>query len=415
MATGDTFGLVVSLVLLAVVLVVAVTNPHRPPESVVAVAAAAAVLVLGAVSLDDARDELSRLAPVLVFLVAVLVLGGGCAREGVFTALGAWLARSHSGAGSLLLSVFGVAAAVTSVLSLDATVVLLTPVVLTAAGSLGISARPYVYATGHVANTGSLLLPTGNLTNLLALSAAGLTLVHFTALMLLPWLLVLAIEYLVLRRYFREDLAAPLQEVGDEDIPTPWFALVVLGLTLLGFVATSLIGIEAYWAAIGGAAVLAAHTLATGKGDLLGVAKSADVPFLLFVMGLAVVVRAAVENGLGDAVDHLVPTRSSFFALLLTAAIAMVMANLVNNLPALLILLPSAAAVGQLAVLAVLIGVNVGPNLSYPGSLATLLWRRVLRTHGIVPSLRRFTILGLLTAPACVVAAVAGLWLAGQV
>ena len=64
------------------------------------------------------------------------------------------------------------------------------------------------------------------------------------------------------------------------------------------------------------------------------------------------------------------------------AAVAAVLANMVNNLPAVLVLLPLVAASGPAAVLAVLIGVNIGPNLTYVGSLANLLWRRVLGGRG---------------------------------
>jgi len=96
--------------------------------------------------------------------------------------------------------------------------------------------------------------------------------------------------------------------------------------------------------------------------------------------------------------------------LLVLATIGAVLANIVNNLPALLILLAPAAAISPLAILAVLIGVNVGPNLTYVGSLATLLWRKVLRGRGLEPSLRRFTVLGLLTVPIGLVVAVVSLW-----
>jgi arsenical pump membrane protein len=412
-------GLVVSLVLLMTVLGVAIVRPHRGTDSFVAISAAVLLLVSGVVDWSDARDELRLLAPVLIFLAAVLVLGACCAYEGVFVAVGRWLARRHSGGGRLLLAVFVVAAVVTSVLSLDATVVLLTPVVLSAAGRLGVSPRPYVYATGHVANSGSLLLPTGNLTNLLALSAAGLTLVHFAGLMLLPWLAVLALEYGVHRVFFRDDLARSAvptdhdDPTSSADAKTPTFAFIVLAATLAGFVATSIIGVEAYWAAVGGALLLSAHVLLTRQAPVLRVLAAMDVQFLLFVIGLAVVVRAAVENGLGDAFGHLLPANESLAALVAMAGVGAVLANLVNNLPALLILLPTAGAVGSLAVLAVLIGVNVGPNLTYPGSLATLLWRRVLRDHDLVPSLRRFTVLGLLTVPAGLAIGVTALWTAG--
>src|SRR5207253_9831918 len=107
----------------------------------------------------------------------------------------------------LLVVVFVIAATVTAALSLDATVVLLTPVVFAAAATLGAPARPAVYACGHLANSASLLLPVSNLTNLLAFAASGLGFLRFSGLMALPWLSVVAVEYLVLRRFFAADLA----------------------------------------------------------------------------------------------------------------------------------------------------------------------------------------------------------------
>lgn len=91
------------------------------------------------------------------------------------------------------------------------------------------------------------------------------------------------------------------------------------------------------------------------------------------------------------------------------------LANLINNLPAVLVLLPLTAAAGPGAVLAVLLGVNIGPNLTYAGSLATLLWRRIVHGHGQDVELGEFTRLGLLATPAALVSAVAALWLSLQV
>ena len=102
-------------------------------------------------------------------------------------------------------------------------------------------------------------------------------------------------------------------------------------------------------------------------------------------------------------------------ALLGAAALAAVLANLLNNVPAVLVLLPAAAAAGPATVLAVLIGVNVGPNLTPTGSLATLLWRRVLRERDAEPPLGEFLRLGLLTVPPALVLGTVALWLALQV
>jgi arsenical pump membrane protein len=88
------------------------------------------------------------------------------------------------------------------------------------------------------------------------------------------------------------------------------------------------------------------------------------------------VVRAVSANGLGDVVRHVVPAGDGFVSLLAVAAVAALISNLINNLPATLLLLPIVAVGGVGPALAMLIGVDVGPNLSYPGSLATLLWRR---------------------------------------
>jgi arsenical pump membrane protein len=138
--------------------------------------------------------------------------------------------------------------------------------------------------------------------------------------------------------------------------------------------------------------------------------RAADLPFLLFVLGLGVVVRAVTDHGLGSALAPLLPGGTSLPALLATAAVAAVLANVCNNLPAVLVLLPLAAPSGAGAVLAVLLGVNIGPNLTYTGSLATLLWRRILHTRGAAPELGEFTRLGLLTVPAALVLGVLALW-----
>src|SRR5581483_2861022 len=95
----------------------------------------------------------------------------------------------------------------------------------------------------------------------------------------------------------------------------------------------------------------------------------------------------------------LVPSGASLLDLLAIAAVSAALANVVNNLPATLILLPVTAGLGTGPLLAMLVGVNVGPNLTYPGSLATLLWRRMLRAQAVDVDLVEFTRLGLLTVP----------------
>jgi len=401
-----------SAVLLVVVLACALVRPWGWPEAVVAVPAAAVILGTGAISPDHARAEAEQLGPVIGFLAAVLVLAQMCDDEGLFRTCGAWMARTAAERPRrLLLAVFVLASVITAVLSLDAAVVLLTPVVFATAAGLGARPKPHVYACTHLANTASLLLPVSNLTNLLAFAASGLSFTRFAALMALPWLVAVGAEYAVFRRFFATDLDAGARARPAAEPPeVPVFVLAVVACTLAGFVLTSAIGLNPAWAALAGAAVLAARALVQRRTTPAAIGAAANLPFLVFVLALGIVVRAVVDNGLAGALGHLVPGGTALPSLLGTAALSALLANMINNLPAVLVLLPLAAAGGPGAVLAVLIGVNIGPNLTYTGSLATLLWRRIVREHDSDVDLAEFTRLGLLTVPAALMLAVLALW-----
>ena len=401
----------------------AVIRPRGWPEAVAAAPAAVILIAVGAIPASAAGSAARQLGPVIGFLAAILVLAHLCDDDGLFLACGRWMARTSAGqsrlAGSrrLLAQVFVIAAVTTAVLSLDATVVLLTPVVFATAARLEVRARPHVYACTHLANSASLLLPVSNLTNLLAFAASGLAFGHFAALMAVPWLAAIGVEYAVFTRFFAADLNLNVRPRSDRahadqdgDARLPVFTIVVVALTLAGFAAASAAGVNPAWAAFAGAVVLAARALARRRVAPASLVRAADLPFLLFVLSLGIVVKAVTDNGLGRALAPLLPGGTSLPALLATAALAAALANVCNNLPAVLVLLPLAAPSGAGAVLAVLLGVNIGPNLTYTGSLATLLWRRILRHHGSAPDLGDFTRLGLLTVPAGLVIGVLTLW-----
>lgn len=408
-----------SCALLAVLLATAITRPKWLPEAAAAVPAAVLVIITGALPWHLARTGAGRLLPVLAFLGAILVVGHVCQQEGLFAAAGARLARASRGSPVRLLGgVFGLASFTTAVLSLDTTVVLLTPVVHDTATRLRVRPKPHVYACTHLANSASLLLPVSNLTNLLAFSVAGLSLIHFGALMAVPWLVAIAVEYAAFRWFFAGDLAVAgpaAARAADAPLPRiPRFALVTVLATLAGFALASLVGVNPAWAAAAGAAVLAAESLIRRQDHPAALVRAVSIPFLLFVLGLGIVVEAVVHNGLGAVLTRAIPAGSSLVSLLALAAMAALLANVVNNLPAVLVLLSVLAGRGLLAgpgpVLAVLIGVDVGPNLTYAGSLATLLWRRVLADRDQPTDLGEFTRLGLLTVPAGLVLVTVALW-----
>jgi arsenical pump membrane protein len=415
---SDGLALALALVVLAATLAVAVARPPYVSEAITAGVGAVLLVAVGAISLSGAGDALRALGPTVGFLAAMLVIAEGCRREGLFDAMGAVMARgSRASPRRLLAFVFVIAAAITAVLSLDATIVLLTPVVFATAARMRISARPQVYACAHLANSASLLLPVSNLTNLLAFHASHLSFLRFAALMVLPTLAAVGVEWIVFTRFFEGDLNRPRHTGTQPERPElPRFAVAVLACTLVGFAVSSVVGIAPVWFAAAGAVAITVPALARRTAAPVAVVRAAEPGFLIFVLGLGVIVQTASSNGLETAVRAVLPTGASLPALLAIAGLSAVFANLVNNLPATLMLIPVAAtAPGPGPVLATLVGVNVGPNLTYVGSLATLLWRRVLRAEDADAELGEFLRLGALTVPAGLVAATVLLWLALQV
>lgn len=411
---SDGPALALALLVLAATLAVAVARPPYVSEAIAAGVGAVLLVAVGAIGLSGAGDALKALGPTVGFLAAMLVIAEGCRRDGLFDAMGALMARGSGGSPRRLLAfVFVIAAAITAVLSLDSTIVLLTPVVFATAARMRISAKPQVYACAHLANSASLLLPVSNLTNLLAFHASHLSFLRFAALMVLPTIAVVGVEWVVFTRFFDGDLSRPrLPGTRPERPELPRFAITVLTCTLAGFALSSVVGIAPVWFAAAGAVAITIPALARKTVTPAALARAAEPGFLIFVLGLGVIVQAASDNGLDTAVRAVLPIGGSLPELLAIAGLSAVFANLVNNLPATLILIPVAATAGAPGpVLATLIGVNVGPNLTYVGSLATLLWRRVLHAEGAEVELSEFSRLGALTVPAVLAVSTLALWL----
>jgi arsenical pump membrane protein len=403
---------------LAGALTSAIVRRRLLPEWLVSLAGAALLVAVGAIGLAGTRRALADIGPTVGFLAALLVLAEGCRRQGVFEALGAYMSQRAVGRPrGLFALVFAASTAVTVVLGLDATVVLLTPIALVTAARLRVDPKPSVYACGHLANSASLLLPVSNLTNLLAFSTSRLSFARFALVMALPWAVAVAIEWIAMRSFFAPDLrtgvlAEQAPTAGPELAPATAYALIVLGLTLLGFGLSSLLSVAPVWFAVAGAALIVLPQLVIAGPRVARDLVSAVQPgFLVFVLALAVIVRAAAGNGLRSAVIALLPSGSTLPDLVLVALVAAAAANLLNNLPATLILVPVAGGLGLGPLLAVLVGVNVGPNLSYGGSLATLLWRRIIHPREVFVEVGEFTRLGVLTVLPALPAVAAALWL----
>ncbi|GAB2445492.1 ArsB/NhaD family transporter [Nocardioides hungaricus] len=393
---------------LVVLLVTAYRHPRARTELATGLATAAATLATGILGVAEVGSTLRHLGPVVLFLVTILVVADVCARAGLFAAAAARIRAATSGRpGRLFTGVFLLAALVTTVLSLDATVVLLTPVVVAAATAAGTSVWPGGHACLRMANSASLLLPVSNLTNLLAMPRLDLTFGGFAREMAPALLAVLAVEYAALRLLFRRELAAPAEprEHGADQAIEP-LPLVVVGLMLAGFAVGSPLGVDPGWTSTAAAVALVLWARHRGLVTWRAATAAAHPAFAVFVLCLGVVVAALSEGLLGDLVADLLPGGTSWLDLLAIALLATVLANLLTNLSATLLLVPLLAPLGDTAILAALLGLNVGSGLTYTGSLANLLWRRTLVGVGTAPSLAGLHRVSLLATPLSLFSAV---------
>jgi arsenical pump membrane protein len=353
----------------------------------------------------DLAHLVERVAPILVFLVAITLVAEICDLAGLFDVAAHYAARVARGHVVVLwLLVVVLAVAATTVLSLDTTAVLLTPVAITVARQVGASPLPFAMTTLWLANTGSLLLPVSNLTNLLALhpfSAIDVGTLGYIKLMAVPALTAVVVTAAVLWLLHRRDLTGrydtpPLAEPHDRLLTQ--VSGVVCVLLAVAFVA----GVQPALASVPAAGILVAATYWRAP-ELL---RRIRMPWLT-VIGICVlflVVDAALRFGLEAWLRTVVGHGTTLADLLRVSGLGALTSNGINNLPAYLALEPTVAdSPARLA--ALLVGVNTGPLVTMWGSVATLLWAQRCRSAGLEVTARHLAATGALCAVAVVAAA----------
>ena len=380
----------------------------------------AALLVLGLIFVAtgllpqaEADATIRRILPLLLFLGSVIVLAELTADASVFDVIAvrvAGLARGNYPALFVLCVFF--AAATTTVLNLDTTAVLLTPVMLALARKAGIAVIPLAMTTVWLANTASLLLPVSNLTNLLAANRVGLPAAAFASRMWPVQLTSVAVTMVFLWVFFwrrsvrgvdRYDPPPPLQPA---DPVLFWVAALACLLFLTVIVTT---GIQLGYAA----AMAAASVVAVFAVRKRAVLRPGLIPWrlLVFVVGLFLVVQTVSLHGLGTITQALIGTGDGAQGAFRAAATGAGLSNAVNNLPAYV----AGEAVIPFShheqLLALLIGTNVGPIVTPWASLATLLWYERCRSYDAVVPLRTFMLTGAGLALCCLAATVSALLL----
>ncbi|MEV4760800.1 SLC13 family permease [Micromonospora sp. NPDC049559] len=370
------------------------------------------LLAAGLVPASDAGATLRRVAPLLVFLAAVLVLAELATRAEFFDVLAARVAIAARGSYPALFAlVVGLAVLTTVILNLDTTAVLLTPVMLATAARAGIAPTPLAMTTVWLANTGSLLLPVSNLTNLLAADRLGLPVPRFAGRMALPAAVTLLVTAAGLWIFYwrRGRRARDRYEPPEPLAPRDRVLFGTAAATCAAFVAGILAGVPIEAVAVGGALVLLAAFAVRARGELSW--RLLPWQLLASVGGLFLIVDTLGRHGLTPLLRAAVGEDPGAPGVWRAAATGGVLANLINNLPAYLAGEAVVPAGHTDALLGLLIGTNVGPLVLPWASLATLLWLERCRSAGLRVEWGRFVGTGTVTAAVSLAGAVAALLL----
>lgn len=388
-------------------------------------AAGAVAVVTGILPWSEVQVLIARVGPIMGFVAAMTVVTDLASDAGVFQ-WGADRIRRRAGGRSYVLWLLLAAMAVLSTifLSIDTTAVLLTPVVVTVTRQTGLPVLPFALATVWLANTASLLLPVSNLTNLLAQhNLDGISPAGFATLMWASSLAAIIIPLAFIALVFRRDLQRRYAP-GPKKMIDPGSRTSIPGkhradrILLPGTAAVLLLLLPALvsglpvWlpASIAAVALLALFGFRRPRSLTINL-----VPWslLLFTSGLFLVMEAARYLGLPELAGQVAGRGEGFPELLRLAATGALASNVVNNLPAYLLVEPLADT--PLRTAALLIGVNAGPLITPWASLATLLWHDRLRKMNVLISWRGFALYGMIVAPVTLVAAVALLALTARV
>ena len=391
-----------------------ILRPFNWPEAIWAIGGAALLVGLRLIGPFDAWAGVVKGTDVYLFLTGMMLLSEVARENGLFD----WLAahatkRARGSATRLFLLIYVVGTIVTIFLSNDATAVVLTPAVAAAAkAAKAEKPLPYLFVCALIANAASFVLPISNPANLVIYGDHMPPLLQWLPRYALPSIASIVATYALLRWTQRRDLK---QEIAS-DIPIP--ALSKGGRTAAwGIVGTAivLVAASAFDIQLGLPTCLAglATTVVTLLRERKGpwsVVRGVSWGVLPLVTGLFVLVEALDKTGLIHALADLLQAavrRSPGEAAWGTGTVLAVASNLVNNLPAGLIAgnAVQIAQVPDAVRSAVLIGIDLGPNLSVTGSLATILWLNALRREGQTVSAWAFLKVGIVVMPPALILA----------
>ncbi|MGJ7545243.1 arsenic transporter [Variovorax sp. LT1R16] len=396
-----------------------IVRPGRWPEAVWAVGGALALVGAQLLPWREALQAVGKGLDVYLFLAGMMLISELARREGLFDFLAARAVHHARGsAPRLFFGIYAIGVVVTVFMSNDATAVVLTPAVYAAAKKAGARPLPYLLACAFIANAASFVLPISNPANLVIFGEHLPPLGAWFGQFALASVASIGVTYAVLRWLQRDALAAPIAQDIAQPVLSPagrWAGAGIASVAVV-LVATSALGGPLGAATLGASALACAGVLLRERSAPWALLRGVSWSVLALVAGLFVLVEGLVHSGLIPLLSHALreattasPTGTAFGS----GALVAVLCNLMNNLPAGLMagsVLASADAT-PLVRSAVAIGIDLGPNLSLTGSLATLLWLVAIRREGENVTAWQFLRVGAVAMPLALAAALGALYL----
>jgi arsenical pump membrane protein len=365
-------------------------RPFRLPEAVWAVTGGILVVAFGLIAPATAAHAVGEGGDVYLFLIGMMLLSEAARVHGLFDWTAAWAVRQANGSPRRLFAlVFGVGILVTTFLSNDATAVVLTPAVYAAAKRGRVNPMPLLFACAFVANAASFVLPISNPANLVLygehMPSLGLWLQSFA----LPSIVAIVITFVTLRFSQRVLLRGECEvDVPVPELPRP--ALLTFGgiaFTAIALLVASALDWQLGWPTCLAGIATAVVVQASVHQTPIPLLRQISWSVLPLVAGMFVLVEALASTGMIASLARVLANAASNDAGLAAAGaggIVALLSNVVNNLPAGLVAAQTLGMANppRVVVDAVLIGVDIGPNLSITGSLATILWLTAIRREG---------------------------------
>lgn len=404
----------ISLLTIALMLL----RPKKIAEAVWVCAGALFLVLLRLVPVKVAGHAVAEGLDVYLFLAGMMALAELGRSHGVFD----WLATAaiqHAGhsRARLFVLIYVAGMVVTIFMSNDATAVVLTPAVLAAVKKARAEPLPYLLSCAFIANAASFVLPISNPANLIVFHQSMPPLAQWLRVFLFASVLSIIATFGALYWYCRHDLRGGtetdiqnghLTHAGK--LALAGIALVAVALLIASAVGKDL-GLPTCITSVLVALVICAKERRSPAAILKGVSWSV-IPL---VAGLFILVEAINRVGaseLSQTTLRVLATWKPMLAALAASFGVGIGSNLINNLPLGLIAgtsMNQAHIAGSLRN-AVLVGIDLGPNLSVTGSLATILWLIAMRKEGLHVSAWTFLKAGIVVMPPALLLATLAVW-----